>query len=188
MVALEGRGCGADQQQQAKQQALVLAQRGHHQGDAALHVAESDHRRRHLLLHGLVALQFRPAVITGGFQRAADGAFVHGRAAEDTGQRIAGGFGLALLDDFANPLVNVRVRVAGRLRHDAGATQHEIFLPGGFTDLEQLRVDDLSGGQEHDDQKKQQRRQGGKPFSGRASGHAQGPFRHGSIPFLFFWS
>ena len=139
--------CGgdrADHHQETEQKTFVVAERGHHLGDATLDIAERDHRGGDFLLDDLEAVPLVAAILPGGLQRVADGVLVHGRAAQDVAQRVVGRLGLALFHDFPDPLIDIGIGVTGGLGHHAGATQQEVFVPGVFTDFEKLGVDNLT--------------------------------------------
>ena len=140
----ERGGDRADHHQKTEQEAFVVAERGYHLGDAALDIAEHDHRRGDLFLDDFEAVPLVAAILPGRFKRAPDRVRIHGRAAQDIPKRIVGGFRFALLDDFPDPLVDIGVGITGGLGHHAGATQQEVFVPGVFTDFEKLGVDNLT--------------------------------------------
>ena len=140
----ERGGDRADHHQKTEQKALIVAERGHHLGDAALYIAEHDHRGGDFLLDDLETVPLIAAVLPGGLQRVADRVLVYGRATKNVAQRIVGRFGLALFHDFPDPLIDIGVGVTGGLGHHAGATQQEVFVPGVFTDFEKLGVDNLT--------------------------------------------
>jgi len=158
VVTSQRRCGGADQNQHAQHQTLVIAQRGNHRSNAGFQIAVHDHARGDPFLYPLKKGPALAANVAGTLQRLTHGVFIN-VGTEDAGQRVVRHGSFFFLYGTTQLRLDVRVPVTGWLGDQAGSTQFKVALPGVFTNLQQLRVDNLARGQKDSQQQDDNGRQ-----------------------------